>query len=262
MKLVRVGLIGALVIACALPAVPASAQEALPEDPATEVLAILSPVVAPACALSGTSTLLVPIVSGLVAPYLPAEIPSVGDLLLNSIGPLFVVCGALPAPPGSRCQIDDQIAGLLPVEVSSLTGPTPGFLGNLIDTLDQLLKVVGLEPLAAVRDALVCTVNQGAGVTDAPAAEAPPEEAPPVEDLVIDESFAPIDVALPSLAPSITPSAAPVARSAPQQLVATVDRSLPGGLKGLQIATAALLALTLLAGWGGAWRESRRGGSR
>jgi hypothetical protein len=260
MKAVRILLVAMVVALFAIPVVHSDAQEA-PADPTDTVLAILSPLASPVCGLAGTSTLLVPIVSGLISSSLPSGVPSVGDLLLNSIGPVFVVCGELPSSAGTRCQLDDQISGLLPIEVSSLTGPLPALLGNLIDALNAAMSALGLPPQTALQEALVCTVNQGPGVTEAPGGDAPVEPPPPIEDLpVAAPSFTPVAGSpLPALP---TPTAQPAApRTAPQELIATVDRLVPGGIKVLQIVAISLLGLTLLSGWVGSWMESRRTGT-
>jgi hypothetical protein len=256
-RFLRVGLLAALLGALALPVVRSGAQEA-PADPANDVLAIVSPVVAPACALSGSATLLVPIVSGVITPSLPTGVPSVADVLLNTIGPVFVVCGELPAAPGTRCQLDDQISGMVPAEISSLTGPTPGVVGNTLDSLDALFKALQLPPAAALDEALVCTINDGPGITEAPPGESEPVAAPPVDDSSLTSVIPSLGgsfVAAPAVA---GPTASAPAQGAPSQLIATVERSVPGGLKALQIAAAALLAVVLLGGWAGSWLDARR----
>lgn len=259
-RAVRLVLAAVVVAVFALPMATSDAQEA-PADPADAVLAIVSPIASPVCGLTGTSTLLVPVVSGLITPSLPPGSPSVGDLLLNALGPVFVVCGELPAAPGTRCLIDDQIAGLVPIEVSSITGPLPALLGNLLDALGAALAALGLPPQTALEEALQCSVREGPGVIDAPGGDAP-VEAPPAGGIddpgFASPSFSPVGAApLPSLTPSSAP--APRATSGPEQLVATVDRLVPGGVKALQVIATGLLGLTLLSGWAGSWVESRRG---
>lgn len=261
-RTIRAALVVAVVALFALPMARSDAQET-PPPAADPVLAILSPLASPVCAVAGMSTLLVPIVSGLVTSSLPAGTPSVGDLILNSLGPVFVVCGELPASPGTRCLLDDQITGLVPVEVSNTTGPLPSVIGALVDALKATLSALGLPPAAALDQALVCSVREGTGVTDAPPGDAP-VEAPPV-DVITDPgfdapAFAPVGSApLPSLSPSTTQP--PRATNGPQQLVATVDRLVPGGIKVLQVIAVGLLGLTLLSGWAGSWMETRRQGS-
>src|SRR3546814_3416014 len=83
-----------------------------------------------ACAASGTTTLLVPVLGGVIEGELGLDGTSIRNLLLDSLGPVFIVCGVLPASPGTRCQLDDQIAGLLPAEVTSL-GLPPTIVGGV-----------------------------------------------------------------------------------------------------------------------------------
>src|SRR3546814_16611523 len=66
----------------------------LPEEGAP-VYAILSPIVAPACAASGTTTLLVPVLGGVIEGELGLDGTSIRNLLLDSLGPVFIVCGVL-----------------------------------------------------------------------------------------------------------------------------------------------------------------------
>src|SRR3546814_3117253 len=119
----------------------------LPEEGAP-VYAILSPIVAPACAASGTTTLLVPVLGGVIEGELGLDGTSIRNLLLDSLGPVFIVCGVLPASPGTRCQLDDQIAGLLPAEVTSL-GLPPTIVGGVVDALSAVMSLTGLDAVAA-----------------------------------------------------------------------------------------------------------------
>src|SRR3546814_13165072 len=88
----------------------------LPEEGAP-VYAILSPIVAPACAASGTTTLLVPVLGGVIEGELGLDGTSIRNLLLDSLGPVFIVCGVLPASPGTRPQPPAQNPRPPPPEV-------------------------------------------------------------------------------------------------------------------------------------------------
>ena len=162
-----------VVASCVTVARPSAAQTAPTDPTTTEVLAIVAPVASPACSASGLATLLVPIVGGLANQQLGDNFPSVADLILNALGPVYIACGTLPAAPGTRCQIDDQIAELVPTQISSVTGPTPGLLGDVTDALNAALKVLGLQPADALQKALVCEIPAGASAVDAPPAPAP-----------------------------------------------------------------------------------------
>src|SRR3546814_16831062 len=88
----------------------------LPEEGAP-VYAILSPIVAPACAASGPTTLLVPVLGGVIEGELGLDGTSIRTLLLDSLGPVFIVCGVLPASPAPPCQLDHPPPGPLPASV-------------------------------------------------------------------------------------------------------------------------------------------------
>src|SRR3546814_16868539 len=87
------------------------------------------------------------------------------------------VCSSdlLPASPGTRCQLDDQIAGLLPAEVTSL-GLPPTIVGGVVDALSAVMSLTGLDAVAAsLTPALECSIAEPPGATAAP----PPAPAPP-----------------------------------------------------------------------------------
>lgn len=253
---------------------PADAQEELAEDPAREVLAVLSPVVSPACAASGAATLLVPVVSGLVSDQI-GEMPiPVSELLLDALGPVFVVCAELPASPGTQCQLDAQIAGIWPQEVGQFLSP-PNLLGNLVDTLAAALSALGLPAQTALEDALVCAVP--ASTSD----DTPPPTPPPVPEPVdLDPVEPPADlgeVAAPPTGSSFDPPSlgAPAAVSTPgatnapttteapstpvpqPTVLASIAHRVPGGLLGLQVAAAVALALFLGSSWATSLRLAR-----
>lgn len=238
---------------------------------ADPVLAIVSPVVNPVCELSGSATLLVPVLSGLLSDNLDlGDTVSLGDVILDALGPVYMVCGSLPASPNSTCELDRQIASALPEEVTSL-GLPPTLLGDLADLLDALLDLLGLVDLGlSVAPVLQCTIREAPGAAEppalppAPASPAPPAgpSAPSTPGPVAPAPSVGVPPAMPALEqPAIQP-ARPAAPAQPQpQPVATVSsvadairRVVPGWLQVIQI----LLAAALVAFLGMSWATSAR----
>lgn len=257
---------GAAAVAVALAAtVPVADTGGTQEAPAPDpILAIVSPIAAPVCTTAGTATLLVPILGGLVETNLGLDgTISVADVILDSLGPIYVVCGSLPASPGTRCQLDDQIAALVPAEATEVIGPPPPLLGNLVDALAATFRFLGLDAItAALTPALQCDVRAPEEAAEAPAGAEPPAlpEVPGVAT-VAPPAVAP-DVQLPTpLPPAIsTPPAAPVAGggATPQTLVDVVSRSTPGWVTSAQGLVGGLLVLFLAGSWATSIRVARR----
>ncbi|HEX3705758.1 MAG TPA: hypothetical protein VHV76_03930 [Mycobacteriales bacterium] len=222
--------------------------------PESEVLAIVSPLALPACSASGSATLLVPIVGGILANslHLPKSV-SVADLLLGALGPVYVVCGDLPASAGTRCSLDDQISAVWPESLSSegLSAPAPA--GDVIDSLTAALKILHLSVLDATKQALKCRVDKASAPAPAPPGTLGP--LPPVT-ATLPGGPAPGTAAIPTLPGSLT---APTAGSSPPQvaqpvttspsLVSAVTHRLPSAVVACQIALALLLALVLAGSW-------------
>ena len=239
--------------------IAAEGQEAPAPDP---VLAIISPIAAPACTTAGTATLLVPVVGGLVESNtgLGGTI-DVGDVLLDALGPIYIVCGNLPAAPGSRCQLDDQIAGLMPPEVTETLGPfPPPLLGGLFDTLVATLNVLGLDAADALKPALQCDIRKPEDATGAPSA-APELPAVPGIEAIAPPVLAPVAGSLGDLlAPATdvvpeTPVAVPT-----RTLVDLARYAVPGWIQVLQIALAVLVLLFLSGSWVTSIRAARERG--
>ncbi|HVX18802.1 MAG TPA: hypothetical protein VHA73_12280 [Acidimicrobiales bacterium] len=249
-------------------AVDAPAQTA---NPAEKVLAIVSPIASPACSASGLATLLVPVVGGLLTEkaHLPPSV-KVGDVILNALGPVFVMCGTLPAAKGSQCEIDRQATSFWPAELNTfgLTPPSP--LGIVTDTLDAAMNLLGLPPLAALENALQCTVPPPAGAPDPVGVAAAPAAAPATPStgdaggealpavptgggpLVND---VPADAAAPAdTAPSATPTPAATTPAPRTGLIRSLVEDLPGPIRALQFVVAAVLAAFLAMSWLTAWR--------
>jgi hypothetical protein len=217
-------------------------------EPTDDVLAILSPLAAPACSAVGSTTFLVPVVGGLATDQLAIEGLDVGDTLLDVLGPLFVVCGSLPGARGTRCELDAQIAGIYPAELKTLL-PSPTILGGVVEGLNKLLETLGLPPdPLALSSAFKCAVPAGAEAPVAPAAPGAPVVDPPA----ISGFPGPLPPGSPSTLP-LTEPAAPGSTSAGTpartSLISRVVRNVPGYFVTLQLILVTLLMLYLAASW-------------
>ncbi|HEX3706983.1 MAG TPA: hypothetical protein VHV76_10165 [Mycobacteriales bacterium] len=241
-------------VAALAPAVAGAAPHDSKPGPESQVLAIVSPLALPACSTAGSATLLVPIVGGILqnSLHLPKSV-SVANLLLDALGPVYVVCGDLPASPGTRCSLDDQIAAVWPDSLSSegLSPPAPA--GDVVDSLAAALKILHLSVLDATKQALKCRVDKAVAPPPAPPGVLGP--VPPVAATVPGGS--PVATgAVPPLPGTLT---APTSGSAPPQLaqpvttspslVSAVTHRLPSAVVACQVALALLLALVLVGSW-------------
>jgi hypothetical protein len=255
-NLTACGLLAALV---GLGAIGSPVRSAAQEPSPDPVLAIVSPIASPACYATGTATLLVPIVGGLIAERAGQEPISVADVVLDSLGPAFVVCAELPEAPGSRCQLDDQIAGFWPQQVGGFISP-PGVLGNTADGVAAALVAAGLPPQTALEEALVCSVPEHVVDSTPPPPPAPP--APSLSSSVLGSPTSGVALgaaplgpgrlttpALGNPSPGATSTEAPSEGVSPPRVLAAITSRVPGGLVGLQIATALLLAVFLSGSW-------------
>jgi hypothetical protein len=259
-RLVRSGamavaaLVTALAATVPVAAPPASAEARAAAAP-NPVLAILSPIAAPACTTAGTATLLVPIVGGLVQSQLAlGKSVDIGDVILDALGPVYVVCGTLPAAPGTRCQLDDQIAGLLPSQISSVTGPAPALVGALLDVLGAALEPLGLTAADALKPALQCDIRAPGGAAQAPPGADAPVALPPVPGV---DTITPPPAILPApagldgvLGPTTNVEGAAPARVAPTETVVDLVRHVvPDWVHALQLLAAAVVVLFLAGSW-------------
>ena len=238
---------------------PVDAAPAQTEDPTTPILAVVSPLALPACSAAGSATLLVPILGGLAGSTLGVDGSiDVGDLVLDVVGPLYVVCGTLPSSIGTRCELDANIAGLWPAELAGFGMSSPVVVGNLTDSLNALLALLGQPPVAEVAQTLQCFVPEGAGAIDAPPAP------PPVGDVVVPGAplgglAGPSVGGLPALDPPVVSAPSRPAADVPVvgALVSTLDERVPGGVRALQVVFAVALLLCLVRSWYTSWRITR-----
>jgi hypothetical protein len=244
----RVGLMAALAAVAGLPLflAPGAAAEDAP-TPQDKVIAIVSPLSAPACGTAGSFTLLVPILGSVVEGKLPFEPPvNVGNTVLDALGPLFIVCGSIPGKVGSRCELDDTILGQWPEQLRSLL-PPPAVIGAAVDALGATGAAANLpDDATGAGTVLSCYVPQFATAPPPPPPRARPAPLPTFAD----------NVALPNieqaLAPLGTPAIDPTQGThAPRTRIVSVTTpfSVSGFVRFLQAALALLLASALSASW-------------
>lgn len=268
-KLAAIALLVGAVVLVNVPISGAVPKQELPEE-ADPILAIVSPFAVSVCAASGAATLLVPILGPVAQDQLGlGDTVSVGDLILDGLGPVFIVCGSLPANPGRRCQLDHDLAVLWPAELTTAM-PAPAPLGATVDALEAGLAALGLPPEAALQDALECDVPPSATAPE-PGAAPPPRPpalaigaAPPPRP-TLDAPSAPRPSPLPSAreipqAPSAAAPAAPAPAEQERTVLELASRHVPGGILALQLLVAALLALFLGGSWLSSWRLTPRTG--
>jgi hypothetical protein len=239
------------------PVAAAPGQPAPEDDPSRQVLAVISPIAAPACNANGSATLLLPIVLG----------PEAGDLALDALGPMFIVCGTLPGAPGSTCQLDSGIIGLYPEQAESALSP-PSPVGGIVDSVDATEDLLGLDgPAQTLHDAFACHLPEPASAPGAPpaapvapttpgqGAAAAPEQQAAASDSNPVIPARPVPAGSSSAASGAPSSSAVAAPSRP--IVELLDRVVPGGVVALQILLALLLAAYLGASWTASLRLAR-----
>jgi len=263
--------------ATTIAATPAVTPTTTGPNPATEILAIVSPIASPACGASGTATLLVPILGGVLQTDLglPKSV-SVATVLLDALGPVYIVCGDLPGSAAPHCSLDNQIAGVWPATLPSDGLAPPAPVGDLVASIDNGLRVLDLPPSAALENALQCSVQSGSTAPKAPGAPAPapgaatpPSDAPPspsglpsTASLAAPSSGAAIPAQAALGSPSVPIAAAPV-RSATSELSSFLRYHVPSWLLALQLIVGIVLALFLTGSWATsarlaqAWRHHR-----
>lgn len=232
-----------------------------PPDPTMTVMAIVSPLASPACFASGSATLLVPILGGALQEQLPlGKAVSVSDLVLTALGPVYIVCGRLPATPGTQCSLDNQIAGVWPAQIGSLD-PAPVVAGNVVDSADALKRALGLPVDAATPDVMKCEIPGATEPVAAPTAPPPAPAAPIVRPAVIAPGAkggvataptATVSSPSGSSPPGSSHSSSPVARFA-----TALAHRVPGPLLALQLLAAAILAFMFAGSWVTSWRVAR-----
>jgi hypothetical protein len=252
---------------------PTTTSTTTPPKPAEEILAIVSPIASPACGASGTATLLVPIVGGVLQTDLglPKSV-DVGNLLLDALGPVYVVCGDLPSPTNTHCSLDNQIAGVWPTSLppEGLVPPAP--VGDLVDSITNALRLLDLSPAAALESALQCQVKGGTAAPKPPDAHVlPPSSASAVQQPPSGPGLSPLSTlaapfpstaALPTQEPlglPRSPAAAATPPAAGEQLVSSLRHRVPSWLLILQVLAVMVLALVLAGSWLTSARAARGG---
>jgi hypothetical protein len=234
------------------------------------ILALVSPIAAPECQAAGSATLLVPIVGGLVADKLGIKNISIGNLLLEALGPVYVVCGDLPSTPNTQCSLDDSIEAVWPASIAAEL-PPPNVVGALVNEVAAALKTLGLPPQDALANALKCHIVTSGVTPTAPVAppSLPPASIPtpvglPSTSTVMPLSSSglggpPLTSALSPTTTTTVPKTAPAeAKSAgPQELLTYFEPKVPAIVAAIQLLLAALLFVFLVGSWVGSLRSRR-----
>ena len=259
-----------------------------PQAALNSVLAIASPLAAPACSASGSASLLVPILSGVLQSdlHLPPNL-TIGNLLLSAAGPVYVVCGDLPSSPNTQCQLDSYIAAIWPKPLATEGLSSPNPVGDVVNSLSAALAALDLPPAAALEAPLKCSVVALTSTAPAapPAAAAPPSSGPASSPLPTTTLPLPLTTLPPSSGTGLTggglalpqqggsaasststqaaaPSVSGHAGSGIGATLSSLGESVPGGIVALQFALAMLLALFVVGAWITSgritWLNSRR----
>lgn len=221
----------------------AGAQEPPAEDPLAPYLELVAPIASPVCADAALVNFVIPVALG-------AELSA---LVAQLISPVFVVCGSVPLPDGSRtCAIDEQVRGpfdeLLASTGMALPLAAPG-VGSVVDVVARIEDRVDLaDPtLAPTLDAVLqCTQ---ATTTPLPPLPDPPPAAPaPTPASVIDTPPLPAvpvaDYVAPPLPPvSVAVPEVPSAVPAPTRVAVVSTGPLPFRYPVVFVLPLALLAL-------------------
>lgn len=263
----RIGRTLIIIVAALMPAAASAAPLAAEEDPVERIKVIVSPAAAPACLQTGTVTFFAPIVPLILVDNGVPLPGGFGSTVLDALGPVYVVCGSLPASPGTRCAIDATIVGFIPPEAAQAGVTPPSPMGILIDSLAAL----GADP-NALANPLECDVIPVPGGEDIPSGELavppaspapPPPSAPPpsIEPTSAQPASPPSPEPRPgssrdvSVQPGAPSSASSGVRFIPQQIVRAAVSSLA---KLLQLLLATLLIVTVVRGWMGRIGMQRR----
>lgn len=173
------GVIGATCVVA-----PAAAQVPPPPAETAPVFEVVAPTVSPVC---GNALLVVALAPGLVAGPTGGALPI--ETIAPAFGPLFVICGAVPAPPARlSCDADNSLNETANAVVAAIAGtPLPVGVDPVGAAVEQtiVLRDTAAPPSAigGLLDNVVTTLN----CKTATAPVAPPE--PEAEPAPADESF-------------------------------------------------------------------------
>jgi hypothetical protein len=234
--------VGAVAVLAIGAITPAGGQEA--EDPAHEILAVLSPIAAPACLTVGLSTVLVPLVGDQLGSALGGAV-DVTSVLQQATGPVLVACGSFPAADGTRCAlVDGPIELIWPAQLSDVGVQPLAPLGGAVEALTKLIALLGLPDLG-LQPVLGCSIpvapDDGVGEPVPPPAFAP-DQGPIVDPAPSMSGTSGLEQ--PTPAGTVQPVTAP--GSLDDVLTPTSAIPASAGLRGPILALAALIAGGLL----------------
>jgi hypothetical protein len=234
------------VLALTLCASPARAQVPPPPEQAAPVFELVAPTVSPAC---GNAVLVVALAPGIVAGPTGGAVPI--ELLTPAFGPVFVLCGSVPAPPARlSCDADHSVNSTANAIIAAVAGtPLPVGVDPFGNAVEQVIVVQDkLPPPASTTGALdqvVATLNCKAAASPTVQPE-PSSEPAPSEDTGLDESVLGDELALAPLLDTLTPDVTTSPEPAPSRVVPTAPAGQVGGAVGFAYPVVFALPLLLL----------------
>ena len=228
-------------------AVPARAQIPPPPPETAPVFEVIAPTVSPAC---GNALLVAVLAPGLIAGQTGGALPIDPS---PAIGPLFVVCGAVPAPPARlSCDADRSVNETANAIAAGVAGtPLPVGADPFGNIVEQTVVLEDKLPPPAnatgVTDQLVAVLNcKAATSVKTPAVPTEPSSDEPYDDSVLGDEY--------SLAPlfdSLTPDlTTPTTSLVPGQALPATPVSTVAGVGFLYPVVFALpLVLLVLGGY-------------
>jgi hypothetical protein len=193
---------------------PARAQVPAPPEQAAPVFEVIAPTVSPVC---GNALLVLALAPGLVAGQTGGALPI--EVIAPAFGPVFVVCGAVPAPPARlRCDADNSLNETANAVAGAVAGTQlPVGADPFGSTVEQTIVLQDTLPPPAnttgALDQVVTTLNCKA-VAAPVAAKEPADESAPADE-TSDESVLGDELALAPLLDTLTPDlSAPAAAPA------------------------------------------------
>jgi hypothetical protein len=232
--------------------VPAHAQIPPPPQQTAPVFELIAPTVSPVC---GNALLVAALAPGIVAGQTGGTLPI--EVITPAFGPLFVICGSVPAPPARlSCDADRSLTETANAIAAAVAGtPLPVGADPVGSTVEQTIVVQDLvappSTVAGLFDQTVATLNCRAATTPAAPPE-PTDAAPaPAEDS-FDESVLGDELALAPLFDSLAPDVSALTPApdgnAPRSVVPAAQLSSGGGFH-YPIVFALPLVLLVLGGY-------------
>ena len=203
MRRVLCAVAAAVVVGVTCSVAPARAQVPAPPEEAAPVFELVAPTVSPVC---GDAVLVVALAPGLVAGPTGGALPI--EVVTPAFGPLFVVCGSVPAPPARlSCDADRSLNETANQIAAAIAGtPLPVGVDPVGNAVEQTIVIQDIvSPPSQVKgllDQAVATLNCKA--VAAPVEQKEPAEQPAPEE-TFDDSVLGDELALAPLLDTLTP---------------------------------------------------------